>query len=95
MVPYSPRGDPLVSIVTWFLLVVSAFAVLGRLLTKWAVAHRMNSDDALVLLSLVSLTGDMSLLRIDKLTCIGVLHRIRNRSIGASSQWLGNHSAIC
>ena len=55
----STLGDPLVSIVTWFLLVVSAFAVLGRLLTKWAVAHRMNSDDALVVLSLVSFTRNV------------------------------------
>ena len=91
---YSSRGDPLVSIVTWFLLVVSAFAVLGRLLTKWAVAHRMSSDDALVILSLVNLARDISHLRTCRLTLLGLFCRIRSSSIGASSQWLGNDIAI-
>lgn len=40
---------------TWFLLAVATIAVLTRLFTKRAVSRRLNADDGLAVISLVSL----------------------------------------
>jgi hypothetical protein len=50
--PFNPRAT--VNIVTWFLLVVSAVAVLVRLTIKRVTAKRLYLDDALAALSVVS-----------------------------------------
>lgn len=44
---------PEVSIVTLFLAVLSALALIGRLATKFAVTHRFNLDDPLLGIALV------------------------------------------
>ena len=40
-------------IVAWFLLVVSASAILTRLATKWAIRLTFNMDDAFAVAALV------------------------------------------
>lgn len=45
---------PYLNVVTWILLITSAFAVLTRLITKRALKRRIDIDDALVLAALVS-----------------------------------------
>ena len=47
-------GPPL-SIISWLLLVISTLIIIARLATKWAVAKKFGSDDALALLSLVGI----------------------------------------
>lgn len=40
-------------IITWLLLVMSVFAVVARLSTKWATVKRLNWDDLACIISLV------------------------------------------
>lgn len=49
--------DPVVNIVSWFLLVVSFLSVLVRLGTKLWMFHRLTRDDYLVVVSLVRITS--------------------------------------
>lgn len=51
----APKSGRSVSVVTWFLLAVATTAVLTRLFTKRAVSRRLNADDGLAVISLVSL----------------------------------------
>lgn len=50
----STNPGRIVSVVTWFLLAVATIAVLIRLFTKRAVSRRLNVDDGLAAISLVS-----------------------------------------
>lgn len=44
---------PFLNVVTWFLLITSALAVLTRLITKRALKRRIDVDDAFVVAALV------------------------------------------
>ena len=46
---------PLISIVTWFLLVVDFLSISLRLAIKWSVSRRLQLDDALAVFALVCL----------------------------------------
>jgi hypothetical protein len=50
----TPSFGTTVEIITWMLLVVSLFATLARLLTKWAMIKRFDWDDIACMLSLVN-----------------------------------------
>jgi hypothetical protein len=43
----------IVDIITWFLMIVSAFAFLARISTKWILTKSLNGDDAASIASLV------------------------------------------
>ncbi|MCJ1249705.1 hypothetical protein MMC30_006931 [Trapelia coarctata] len=53
----SKRNGAIVSIVTWFLLVVSTLGILARLATRWAVSHKLGGDDCFIILSLICSIG--------------------------------------
>jgi len=48
----SPGEGSTTAIISWFLLVVSTFALLTRLGAKWATIRRFNVDDALAVVAL-------------------------------------------
>lgn len=52
----SPQASyaSILQIVTWFLMVVSGFAFLARISTKWAMTKALNGDDVASVASLVS-----------------------------------------
>lgn len=49
-----PGEGSTTAIISWFLLVVSAFAIFTRIATKWATRRMLNLDDALAIAALVS-----------------------------------------
>jgi hypothetical protein len=51
--PSAVSHGSIVQIVTWFLMVVSAFAFFARISTKWAMTKALNGDDAASIASLV------------------------------------------
>lgn len=53
LVTADDRG-PLVNVLAWFLVIVSCLTVFTRIATKWLVSHKINLDDAMILISLVS-----------------------------------------
>lgn len=48
-------AGPTVNIVTCLLLAINFLAICSRLLTKWAISHRLNIDDLLLGIAFVSL----------------------------------------
>ena len=51
--PTLSSASTTIEIITWFLLIVSVFAIVARLSTKWARAKRLNWDDLACIISLV------------------------------------------
>lgn len=49
-----------VNIVSWFLLVATALAVIARMATKKAVSHKFTIDDAVVFAALVRAAPQLS-----------------------------------
>ena len=44
---------PVVSVITWFLIITSLLAVLARIATRFAVIRGLRLDDVVILLALV------------------------------------------
>lgn len=64
-----------ISVVTWFLLVATALAVITRLATKLAISHRLNTDDFVVFSALVRKLVIKSWQCLRRLTVPALVHR--------------------
>lgn len=64
-----------ISVVTWFLLVATALAVITRLATKLAISHRLNTDDFVVFSALVRKLAIKIWQCVSRLTVSALVHR--------------------
>ena len=65
---------PLIQVLTWFFLCVSAFSVLARGITKTALIHEIGLEDHLIVLAFVSLpstVGHVDSLQVSQVFSIG------------------------
>lgn len=53
MPPNEGEHGSTISVITWFLLVATALAVITRIATKLAISNRINLDDFVVFTALV------------------------------------------
>ena len=51
----SRNHGPLISVLTWFLIITSFLAVLARIATRFVVVRQLRLDDASILFALVRL----------------------------------------